>query len=225
MNEVKRRMPAIPLRGLTVLPTMVLHFDISRKSSIQAVEAAMEKDQIIFLVTQRNPDDNNPGLRGLYELGVIAKIRNVAKLPKDIVRVMVEGIQKGRLLEGDAANGYLEVQVEPVEEQSPQIEASMAEAMVRALRDLLVRYGQLNQKFGKDMQKQLLEIQDLEKLTMAVSVHLPMYYEDRQKLLEKEDIIARYHDLSALIVNEMEILQIRNEIQQKVKERVDKNQR
>ncbi|RKJ49204.1 endopeptidase La [bacterium 1XD42-54] len=225
MNEVKRRMPAIPLRGLTVLPTMVLHFDISRKSSIQAVEAAMEKDQIIFLVTQRNPDDNNPGLRGLYELGVIAKIRNVAKLPKDIVRVMVEGIQKGRLLEGDAANGYLEVQVEPAEEQSPQIEASMAEAMVRALRDLLVRYGQLNQKFGKDMQKQLLEIQDLEKLTMAVSVHLPMYYEDRQKLLEKEDIIARYHDLSALIVNEMEILQIRNEIQQKVKERVDKNQR
>ena len=225
MNEVKRRMPAIPLRGLTVLPTMVLHFDISRQSSIQAVEAAMEKDQIIFLVTQRNPDDNNPGLRGLYELGVIAKIRNVAKLPKDIVRVMVEGIQKGRLLEGDAANGYLEVQVEPAEEQSPQIEASMAEAMVRALRDLLVRYGQLNQKFGKDMQKQLLEIQDLEKLTMAVSVHLPMYYEDRQKLLEKEDIIARYHDLSALIVNEMEILQIRNEIQQKVKERVDKNQR
>ena len=225
MNEVKRRMPAIPLRGLTVLPTMVLHFDISRKSSIQAVEAAMEKDQIIFLVTQRNPDDNNPGLRGLYELGVIAKIRNVAKLPKDIVRVMVEGIQKGRLLEGDAANGYLEVQVEPAEEQSPQIEASMAEAMVRALRDLLVRYGQLNQKFGKDMQMQLLEIQDLEKLTMAVSVHLPMYYEDRQKLLEKEDIIARYHDLSALIVNEMEILQIRNEIQQKVKERVDKNQR
>lgn len=225
MNEVKRRMPAIPLRGLTVLPTMVLHFDISRKSSIQAVEAAMEKDQIIFLVTQRNPDDNNPGLRGLYELGVIAKIRNVAKLPKDIVRVMVEGIQKGRLLEGDAANGYLEVQVEPAEEQSPQIEASMAEAMVRALRDLLVRYGQLNQKFGKDMQKQLLEIQDLEKLTMAVSVHLPMYYEDRQKLLEKEDIVSRYHDLSALIVNEMEILQIRNEIQQKVKERVDKNQR
>lgn len=225
MNEVKRRMPAIPLRGLTVLPTMVLHFDISRKSSIQAVEAAMEKDQIIFLVTQRNPDDNNPGLRGLYELGVIAKIRNVAKLPKDIVRVMVEGIQKGRLLEGDAANGYLEVQVESAEEQSPQIEASMAEAMVRALRDLLVRYGQLNQKFGKDMQKQLLEIQDLEKLTMAVSVHLPMYYEDRQKLLEKEDIVSRYHDLSALIVNEMEILQIRNEIQQKVKERVDKNQR
>ena len=189
MNEVKRRMPAIPLRGLTVLPTMVLHFDISRKSSIQAVEAAMEKDQIIFLVTQRNPDDNNPGLRGLYELGVIAKIRNVAKLPKDIVRVMVEGIQKGRLLEGDAANGYLEVQVEPAEEQSPQIEASMAEAMVRALRDLLVRYGQLNQKFGKDMQKQLLEIQDLEKLTMAVSVHLPMYYEDRQNCWKKKILL------------------------------------
>ncbi len=225
MNEVKKRMPAIPLRGLTVLPTMVLHFDISRKSSIQAVEAAMEKDQIIFLVTQRNPDDNNPGLRGLYEFGVIARIRNVAKLPKDIVRVMVEGLQKGRLLEGEAANGYLEVQVEPVEELRPEIDASMAEAMVRALRDLLTRYGQLNQKFGKDMQKQLLEIQDLEKLTMAVSVHLPMYYEDRQKLLEKEDIVSRYNDLSALIVNEMEILQIRNEIQQKVKERVDKNQR
>ncbi len=225
MSEMVKTMPAIPLRGLTVLPTMVLHFDISRDSSIKAVEAAMAEDQIMFLVTQQNPDDNNPGLRGLYETGVTAKIRNVAKLPKDIIRVMVEGLQKGKLLEVQEQDGYLQAQVEPMEELHPQMDDTVAEAMTRALEDLLKRYGQLNPKFGKDMLKQLLELRDMEKLTMAVCVHLPLHYIQRQKLLETSDIVERYDCLSTILVNEMEILQIRNEIQQKVKERVDKNQR
>ncbi|MDO4321810.1 MAG: endopeptidase La [Lachnospiraceae bacterium] len=225
MSEMIKTMPAIPLRGLTVLPTMVLHFDISREKSIKAVEAAMAEDQILFLVTQQNPDDNNPGLRGLYEVGVTARIRNVAKLPKDIIRVMVEGLQKGRLLGTEEKDGYLQAQVEPMEEQHPQIEALTAAAMTRALEDLLRRYGQLNPKFGKDMLRQLLDIQDMEKLTTAVCVHLPLNYAERQKLLEAGDIVDRYDCLSTILVNEMEIMQIRNEIQQKVKERVDKNQR
>ena len=225
MEERKRTMPAIPLRGLAVLPTMVLHFDISRDKSIRAVEAAMEKDQTIFLTAQQNPDDNNPGLPGLYGIGVTAKIRNVAKLPKDIVRVMVEGTHRARLLEIEEKNGYLHAQVEILEEEKQELGETTEIAMVRALAELLNRYSQLNQKFGKDMLRQLTEIQDFEKMTMAVCVHVPMYYTDRQKLLEADSMLERYERLCTLLVKEMEILQIRNDIQQKVKERVDKNQR
>ena len=107
MEEQRKRMPLLPLRGLTVLPGMVLHFDISRERSIKAVETAMSTDQNIFLVTQKNPDHNNPGLRDLYEIGLEAKIRNVAKLPQGIIRVMVEGGERGRLLELDDGGPYL----------------------------------------------------------------------------------------------------------------------
>ena len=218
-------MPMIPLRGLTVLPTMVLHFDISKDKFVKAVEAAMAGEQIIFLVTQKNPDDNSPGLQNLCEFGVIAKIRNVAKLPKELVRVMAEGIQKAKLTEVTEADGYLMGRVEPVEE--PQIPLGELErtAMVRALGDLLKRYSQLNPKFGKDMIRQLLENNDFEKLTMAVCVHLPLPYQQRQKLLEAGAMTDRYELLCTMIVNEIEIMQIRNDISQRVKERVDKNQR
>ena len=225
MSEVVKTMPMIPLRGLTVLPTMVLHFDISKDKFVKAVEAAMAGEQIIFLVTQKNPDDNSPGLQNLCEFGVIAKIRNVAKLPKELVRVMAEGIQKAKLTEVTEADGYLMGRVEPVEE--PQIPLGELErtAMVRALGDLLKRYSQLNPKFGKDMIRQLLENNDFEKLTMAVCVHLPLPYQQRQKLLEAGTMTERYELLCTMIVNEIEIMQIRNDISQRVKERVDKNQR
>lgn len=225
MEETRKTMPAIPLRGLTVLPTMVLHFDISREKSIKAVEAAMAKDQIIFLVTQRNPDDNNPGLRGLYEIGVAAKIRNVAKLPKDIVRVMVEGLERCNLIDVVNENGYLSAAAEPIEEPEVNLSEPEKAAMTRALEDLLKRYSQLNPKFGKDMLRQMLEIRNFEKLTMFVCVHLPFYYKEKQRLLEAADMVERYDLLCTILVNEMEVLQIRNEIQQKVKDRVDKNQR
>lgn len=156
MSEIIKTMPVIPLRGLTVLPTMVLHFDISREKSIKAVEAAMADDQILFLTAQKNPDDNNPGLRSLYEIGVTAKIRNVAKLPKDIVRVMAEGIDKGRLLGTQDNGSCLMAQVEMIEEETIPFDELTSAGMVRALDDLLKRYGQLNQKFGKEALRQLL---------------------------------------------------------------------
>ena len=225
MSEERKTIPTIPLRGLTVLPTMVLHFDISREKSIKAAEAAMADDQILFLVTQKNPDDSNPGLRNLYEYGVTAQVRSVAKLPNDIIRVMAEGLQKCRLIEAREADGYLVSEVEPVTEPEPELDALTKEAMVRALGDLLTRYGQLNQKFGKDMLKQLLSIHDYEKLTRAVCIHLPLRFEERQQLLEAEHMADRYDRLSTMLVSEMGILQIRSDIQQKVKARVDKNQR
>lgn len=225
MEEIIRTLPVIPLRGLTVLPTMVLHFDISREKSVRAVEKAMAADQTIFLVTQQNPDENNPGLRGLYEIGVSAQIRNVAKLPKDIVRVMVEGTARGRLLGIQEKDGCLVGEASFCDEPAPELDSLTKEAMTRALEELLKRYSQINQKFGKEMLRQLLEIRDFERLTMAVCVHLPLYYAQRQRLLEAENMLERYELLSTIMVNEMQIMQIRSEIAQKVKERVDKNQR
>ncbi len=213
------------MRGLTVLPTMVLHFDISRDKSIKAVEAAMAEDQMIFLVTQQNPDDNNPGLRNLYNFGVSARIRNVAKLPKNIVRVMVEGVERGRLIGVEDYDGYLHASVDFAREREVEYDEITRLAMTRGLEELLKRYSQLNQKFGKEMLRQLLELGDFEKLTMAACVHLPLRCEQRQALLEAEDMVERYERLCTMLVREMEVIQIQGEIQQKVRERVDKNQR
>ncbi len=225
MSGQTKTVPMIPLRGLTVLPTMVLHFDISRDKSIRAVEAAMAEEQTLFLVTQQNPDDNDPGLRSLYEIGVTAKVRNVAKLPKDIVRVMAEGLERCRLLGIEERDGYLRAAVAPVEEPQTDLPEPALTAMARALGDLLERYSQLHPKFGRDMLRRLLEIQDAERLTTAVCVHLPLQYGQRQQLLEADGFEERYEKLYTMLVQEIQILQIRNEIQQKVKERIDKNQR
>lgn len=215
----------LPLRGLTVLPSMMLHFDVSRDRSIKAIEAAMERDQRIFLVAQRDPDRNQPGLEDLYETGTVARIKNVAKMPKGIIRLMVEGEQRAHLTRMEETGGYYCAGVEIPEEEKEDLDPAVAEGMVRALHDLLVRYGQLNPKFGNDQQRALLENHDLEQLVSEVSSHLPMYYTERQKLLEASGLSARYEILCVILVNETEIIQIRNDIQQHVRERVDKNQK
>ncbi|MCD8023036.1 MAG: endopeptidase La [Lachnospiraceae bacterium] len=225
MENIIRSMPVISLRGVTVFPTMILSFDISREQSIRAVEKAMEDDQAIFLVTQKDPDADNPGLKNLYEIGVVSKILNVTKLPKDIVRIRAEGIDRARLLEAADEDGYLWAQVETLEDAPLEMDEVTEEAMTRGLEDLLTRYGQVNPKFGKDLLRQLLEIHDFKRLTMTACVHLPLRYEARQSLLETNDMLERYNLLCTLLVREVEILQVQSEIQQKVKERVDKNQR
>ncbi|MCD7819337.1 MAG: endopeptidase La, partial [Lachnospiraceae bacterium] len=225
MEDMIKSLPVIPLRGLTVFPTMVLSFDISRERSIRAVEEAMATDQAIFLVTQLDPDDTNPGLQNLYEIGVVANVLSVAKLPKDILRVRVEGVERGRLLEADEQDSYLRAQVQVLKDSPVEIDEITGEAMTRGLEDLLTRYGQINQKFGKDMLRQLLEIHQTEELTTAACVHLPVHYEERQRLLETDDLTERYNLLCTVLVREIEILQVQTDIQQKVKARVDKNQR
>ena len=225
MDEMIRTLPMIPLRGLTVLPLMIVNFDISREKSIRAVEAAMEQDQTIFLVTQRDPEENQPGIDGLYHTGTVAKIKNIAKLPKNIVRVMVEGVGRGHLLAMQEGAGYLLGQAEISEEEKTQFDELTKTAMVRALQDLLGRYGQINQKFGKDMMQQLMTISDVETLVAEAGAHLPLFYEERQRILDAETFSDRYDALCTVIANEAEIIQIRNELQQKVKERVDKNQK
>ncbi len=185
----------------------------------------MADDQVIFLVTQKNPEENNPVLEDVYEIGVTARIRNVAKLPKDIVRVMVEGLKRARVRDMGEGENCLYARVEYMDEPAEELSEVEKAGMARALQDLLKRYSQLNQKFGKDMLRQMLEIRNLEQLLTAVCVHLPMHYEQRQSLLEANGIQERYELLCTLLVSETEIMQIRNDIQQKVKDRVEKNQR
>ncbi|MCD7735707.1 MAG: endopeptidase La [Lachnospiraceae bacterium] len=225
MGDLIRSMPMIPLRGVTVFPGMILNFDISREKSVRAIEEAMEADQIVFLVTQRDPDENNPGLRSLYGIGVAAKIMNVAKLPKEIIRVKVEGVERGSLLGVTDEGGCLRAQIETLDDEAVELDDIEKEAMTRGLEDLLERYCQLNQKFSREMLRQLQELHDFEKLTMTVCVHLPMRYEERQNLLEANDMVERYRRLTVFMAREIEILQLQSEIQQKVRARVDKNQR
>ena len=178
----------------------------------------MEQDQTIFLVTQRDPEENQPGIDGLYHTGTVAKIKNIAKLPKNIVRVMVEGVGRGHLLAVQEGAGYLLGQAEISEEEKTQFDELTKTAMVRALQDLLGRYGQINQKFGKDMMQQLMTISDVETLVAEAGAHLPLFYEERQRILDAENFSDRYDALCTVIANEAEIIQIRNELQQKVKE-------
>ncbi|MCD7884981.1 MAG: endopeptidase La [Lachnospiraceae bacterium] len=225
MGDIIRNLPVIPLRALTVFPSMILSFDISREKSIRAIEGAMTADQTIFLVTQKNPDENDPGLPSLYEVGVAAKILNVAKLPKNVIRVRVEGLTRARLVSASDENGILFARIQTIDEVPAELDAVEEEAMARGLKDLLARYGQVNQKFGKELLRGLQEIRSLEKLILTTCVHLPVRYEERQKLLETDEMIERYNLLTTLLAREIEIIQVQNEIQQKVKERVDKNQR
>lgn len=225
MEERIRTMPVIPMRGLTVLPMMVVNFDISLEVSVKAVEAAMDHDQTIFLITQQDSDENHPQIEGLYSVGTAARIRNVAKLPKGLVRVMVEGMQRGRLLSLQEEDGFLAGEIELVEEEPHGLDELTQIGMMRALQDLLRRYAQLNQKFGQDALRQLLGMDSLEQLTMQVCAHLPLYYKERQRLLEADGMIERYETLCTILANEIEIIQIRNDVQQKVRERVDKNQK
>ena len=225
MEEGRRVTPISPLRGLTVLPKMVVNFDISRESSIRAVEAAMDQAKMIFLVTQQDPEQDRPQAEGLYPIGVAAEVRTVTKMPKGIVRVMVEGMQRARLISMQEAKGYLAGEIELLEEEAYDLDRNTEQAMQRALQDLLKRYAQMNQKFGKELLGALLELDALEELVEQVCARLPLHYQERQQLLEVNGLLERYDCLYQIVTNEIEILQIRNEIQQKVRERVDKSQK
>ena len=219
-------MPAIALRGMTVLPSMIVHFDISRPKSVKALETAMMADQKIYLITQQNPDVAEPGFGDLYRVGTVAVIKNLAKLPKDIIRVMVEGLERAELVDLDEDGGYLkaEVAVYPRRDQAAIREVD-AVAMTRALRDIFAAYCAENPKVGKELTRQILEIHDLEKLVDQIAINLPLYYEDKQRILEAVDLGSRYETVCEIIGNELEIMRIKNDIQKRVKERIDKNQK
>lgn len=225
MSDLIILLPAVALRGTTILPDMIVHFDISRVRSVRAVEEAMLHDQKIFLVTQKDPEKEEPGLEDVYKVGTIAIVKQVVKLPKGVLRVLVEGLERAEIVSFEPRTDFLEAEIVPFEKEEQPLSENEAEAMSRNLKELFAVYSQESQKISKELMMQILEISDVEKLADQIAINLPMTYEQRQKVLDALELRERCETLSVIIGNEVEILKIREELQSQIKARIDKNQK
>lgn len=226
MSGLIQILPVVALRGMTILPDMVVHFDVSRERSIKAIEQAMLREQKIFLVTQKDAQAENPGPEDLYRIGTIATVKQVIKLPHNIRRVLVEGHERAELSHFEREEDFLEAEVIRFEEEElEELVPSCREAMMRNLVENFQIYCRENGKIAKDLERQLSEITDLERLVSQMMIHLPLYYEEKQKLLEAVSLSDRYELLCLLMNREIEIMRFKREIQEKVKAKVDKNQK
>ena len=218
-------LPAIALRGTTILPGMIVHFDVSRERSVKAIEAAMLHDQKIFLVTQIDPEVESPDLAGVYHVGTIAYIKQVVKLPQNLLRVLVEGTGRATLVKFEQEFPFIRSEITPVDEEEMQMPEPVMEAMHRSLNELFHRYCMENGKVSKELVAQILNIDNVEELVEQIAVNIPLSYQNKQKILEALTLEERYEVLGAILGNEIEIMQIGRDLQKKVKARIDKNQR
>ena len=218
-------MPAVALRGLTILPGMIAHFDISRERSLRAVEEAMEQDQKIYLVTQRNVDREDPTQEDLYRMGIVADIKQVVRLQNDVVRILVDGISRAALLGFTGNEKYLEAEICYCDSNADSLPEDLREAMLLGVREAFHRYAAVVGKISKELIRQIDQYEDLEKLIDYVTNNLPVSYELKQQVLEAEDINDRYQVIVSLLLSQVEVISIKNELQKKVKVRVDKHQK
>lgn len=219
------KIAAIALRGMTILPGMVAHFDISRDKSIKAVEAAMNNNQRIFLVTQRDAEVDNPKMADLFEVGIVAEIKQVIKLQNNIVRVLAEGESRGKLTGFGECDDFLLAEVEELEEVQENLPATALAAMSKSIRDNFARYAKIHGKISPDAIKHAHSLEDLTKLINYVSNTLPVGFVDKQHILDANSLGERYEVLLALMFREMDVMAIQKDFQDKVKQRVDKNQK
>ena len=226
MDTMIMKMPAVALRGMVILPGMVAHFDISRSKSIKAVEEAMMGEQKIFLVAQRDVEQEEPELEDLYRIGIIAEIKQVIKLQNNIVRILVEGGERAELSAFLEEPDYLLAEIirfdEEVDDGLPE---EAKEAMIRSIKETFGKYSVVNPKIGKELQRQLNEVNDLEKLMNQLANSIPVHFAEKQKILDAVSMTERYEVLMALLLKEIEITAIKNDFQSKVKAKVDKNQK
>ena len=225
MTNQNMVLPAIALRGTTILPGMIVHFDVSRERSVKAIEAAMLHDQKIFLVTQIDPEVETPDLAGVYRVGTVAYIKQVVKLPQNLLRVLVEGTGRATLVKFEQEFPFIKTEIIPVDEEEMQMPEPVMEAMHRSLKELFHRYCMENGKVSKELVAQILNIENIEELVEQIAVNIPLSYQNKQKILEALTLEERYEVLGAILSNEIEIMQIGRDLQKKVKARVDKNQR
>ena len=218
-------MPAVALRGLTILPGMIAHFDISRDKSLKAIEEAMQQDQKIFLVTQRDIEKDDPVADDLYTMGIVADIKQVVKLQNDIVRILVDGQSRAKLLGFTRHEEYLEAEISYFESNTYLLPDDMQQAMIMGVKEAFHRYAAVIGKMSKELIRQIDKYDDLEKLIDYVTNNLPVSYEQKQEVLETEDISERYQVIVALLLGQVEVISIKNELQKKVKTRVDKHQK
>ena len=208
------------------MPEMIVHFDVSRERSIAAIQQAMVEEQEIFLVAQKSIETENPGQDDVYETGTVASVKQLIKLSKKVVRVLVEGKNRAVLKKIEETDPYLRAEVEVLEEQEITIPDDLnAEAMMRGLKEIITEYAAKNGKISKESVAEFLDITDLKRLVNEVAADIPLKYKDQQELLEELDFWSRYEKLSLKLVNEMQIMEIKEELQRKVKNKVDKHQK
>ncbi|MCI7795892.1 MAG: endopeptidase La [Lachnospiraceae bacterium] len=225
MEEKSMTLPAIALRGLAVLPEMIQHFDISREKSVNAVENAMIGEQKVFLVAQRNPEVEEPEAEDLYQIGTIARIKQLVKIPGGLIRVMVEGLSRAEMLSLLDDVPYLQAEVEEAPLKEERLDDTVKEAMSRIVKEKLEEFGNANPKSVKDFMGGLLAISDLEELLIQTAGQFPWDYPVKQELLECEYISHLYERVVYYLMREIEILNIKRDYQAKVKTAIDKNQR
>ena len=225
MDTMIRKLPAIALRGMVILPGMIAHFDVSREKSIRAVEESMMDEQHIFLVAQKDIEKENPDISDVYKIGTIAEVKQVIKLQNNIVRILVEGKERAELSAFLECPEYLYAEVIRFDEDEEELYEDVQQAMIRGLQETFGRYLVVNPKLGKDLQRHVNEMKDLQKLMDMLANNLPLRYEEKQKILEAVSLTERYEVLMAQLLMEIEVTAIKNDLQKKVKERVDKNQK
>lgn len=226
MNNPISILPAIALRGTTILPEMIVHFDVSRERSIHAIEAAMMKDQQIFLVTQKDPEMETPGILDLYQIGTVAYIKQVIKLPQNLLRVLVEGKKRAELIEFVQDEPFIEAQIAETENGRENLSPTVEDAMHKSIQQIFHQYCmESGGKISKEIAAQIITLQDVEAMLTQIAVNLPLSYQDKQKLLDAVTLEEQYEVLGALLSNEIEVGKITRELQRKLKARVDKNQR
>ncbi len=224
MEDRTITMPVIALRGLAVLPKMIVHFDISRTKSKAAMEKAMVGEQQAFLVAQRQTEVADPSIEDLYHVGCVAKIKQLVKLPDGVIRVMVEGEQKGVLLDFDSTDPALIGEIELIEERD-SLPLSAKEAMLRVVKDKLEEFGRENSRMAKELLPNLMLIEDLGELLDQTAIQMPWDYTMRQEVMESLDLEERYEKVVNILISELEILRIKKELQDKVRDAVNKNQK
>lgn len=226
MSSIIKQLPTVALRGLTILPGMVAHFDVSREKSIKAVEEAMMDEQEIFLLTQKNPEEEEPTAENLYSIGLVAEIKQVIKMPNDLVRVLVEGIERAELNCFTETEEYLLAEViRFTEDGLEDIPENAREAMIRCLEEKYEQFCTYNSKNGKEAAKPIQEIHELDRLMDAIANSIPIGYEEKQRILEAVTITEHYEVLMAILLREIDIATIRNDLAMKIKSKVEKNQR
>lgn len=226
MNELIQVLPAIALRGTTILPKMIAHFDVSRERSIAAVTEAMVREQKMFVVTQKDPAVEQPGLSDLYEMGTVVQVKQIVKLQKGLVRVMVEGECRARLIQLFKEEPFLEAELEKVEDENDlYISENAKEAMRQTLMEFFASYCEENRKFSRDLAEQIQGITDFAEAMDQIAINLPLSYDRRQKLLEAVKLSEKYELLGGILANEVHVMQIKEALQNKIKAHIDQNQK
>ncbi|MFS0654665.1 endopeptidase La [Bacillus sp. 179-C3.3 HS] len=222
-DEIKKSVPLLPLRGLLVYPTMVLHLDVGREKSVQALEQAMMNDHMIFLATQREISIDEPGEEEIFKVGTYTKIKQMLKLPNGTIRVLVEGLNRARIESYVELENYTYVDIKELTEQ--ELKDAEAEALMRTLLDHFDQYIKISKKISAETYATVTDIEEPGRMADIVASHLPLKLKDKQEVLETVDVKKRLNRVISLIHNEKEVLEIEKKIGQRVKRSMERTQK